>query len=94
MSEVFETLTPRGAFPALRRLCAESNVVGLELVELAPMPDPTFDAFRHKFRLQRDAGVPVTDDADRRVPSARHSWRRCVARLAAADRVRFGSAPP
>jgi len=24
------------AFPAMRRLCAESNVIGVEVVELAP----------------------------------------------------------
>jgi agmatinase len=30
-------LTPREAFPIVRRLCAESNVVGFELVELAPL---------------------------------------------------------
>lgn len=29
-------LTPREVFPLIRRLCAESNVVGFELVELAP----------------------------------------------------------
>ena len=31
-------LTPREAFPLVRRLCAESNVVGFELVELNPVP--------------------------------------------------------
>jgi agmatinase len=35
-------LTPREAFPIVRRLCAESNVVGFELVELSPMLDPTY----------------------------------------------------
>jgi len=35
-------LTPREAFPILRRLCAESNVVGFELVELSPIIDPTY----------------------------------------------------
>jgi agmatinase len=35
-------LTPREAFPIVRRLCAESNVVGFELVELAPNIDPTY----------------------------------------------------
>ena len=35
-------LTSREAFPIVRRLCAESNVVGFELVELAPMLDPTY----------------------------------------------------
>ena len=35
-------LTPREAFPILRRLCAESNVIGFELVELSPIIDPTY----------------------------------------------------
>ena len=35
-------LTPREAFPILRRLCAETNVIGFELVELSPMIDPTY----------------------------------------------------
>ena len=30
-------LTPRELFPLLRRLCAETNVVGMELVELNPL---------------------------------------------------------
>lgn len=34
-------LTPREAFPLVRRLCAESNVVGFDLVEFAPERDPT-----------------------------------------------------
>jgi agmatinase len=35
-------LTPREAFPILRRLCAETNVIGFELVELSPIIDPTY----------------------------------------------------
>jgi agmatinase len=35
-------LTPRELFPLLRRLCAETNVVGRELVELNPLVDPTY----------------------------------------------------
>ena len=31
----------REAFVITRRLCAESNVVGLELVELNPLADPS-----------------------------------------------------
>jgi len=33
-------LTPRETFPLIRRLCAESNVVGFELVELLPYRGP------------------------------------------------------
>ena len=35
-------LLPREAFPIVRRLCAESNVVGFDLVELHPSLDPTY----------------------------------------------------
>lgn len=35
-------LTMREAIPIVRRLCAESNVVGFDLVELHPALDPTF----------------------------------------------------
>ena len=35
-------LTPREVFPIVRRLCAESNVVGFELVEFNPLVDPTY----------------------------------------------------
>jgi len=47
-------LTPREAFPILRRLCAESNVVGFELVELAPMIDPTYVSALNANRLIRE----------------------------------------
>ena len=35
-------LMPREIFPIIRRLCAESNVIGFEIVELAPLMDPTY----------------------------------------------------
>lgn len=35
-------LTPRELFPLLRRLGAENNLVGVELVELNPLVDPTY----------------------------------------------------
>ncbi len=35
-------LTPREVFPLVRRLCAETNVVGMETVELNPLVDPTY----------------------------------------------------
>jgi agmatinase len=35
-------LYPREVFPIVRRLCAECNVVGFELVEVAPLLDPTY----------------------------------------------------
>lgn len=47
-------LTPREAFPILRRLCAESNVVGFELVELAPLMDPTYRSALMANRLVRE----------------------------------------
>ena len=47
-------LTPREAFPIVRRLCAESNVVGFELVELAPMLDPTYVSALNGNRIVRE----------------------------------------
>jgi len=47
-------LTPREAFPIVRRLCAESNVVGFELVELAPMLDPTYVSAMNANRLIKE----------------------------------------
>ncbi|MFM7213013.1 MAG: arginase family protein, partial [Actinomycetota bacterium] len=35
-------LTPREMFPILRRLAAEKNVIGVELVEVAPTMDMTY----------------------------------------------------
>jgi len=35
-------LTPRELFPLLRRLGAETNLVGIELVEVNPLVDPTY----------------------------------------------------
>jgi agmatinase len=48
-------LLPREAFPIIRRLCAESNVVGFELVELAPMLDPTYVSALNANRILREA---------------------------------------
>ena len=47
-------LTPREAFPILRRLCAESNVVGFELVELSPIVDPTYVSALNANRLIKE----------------------------------------
>jgi agmatinase len=35
-------LMPREAIPIVRRLCAETNIVGFELVEVDPLLDPTY----------------------------------------------------
>lgn len=47
-------LLPREAFPILRRLCAETNVIGFELVELAPMLDPTYISALNDNRLIKE----------------------------------------
>jgi len=47
-------LTPREAFPIVRRLCAEANVVGFELVELAPHLDPTYVSAMNANRIARE----------------------------------------
>lgn len=48
-------LTTREAFPDVRRLCAESNVVGFELVEVAPLLDPTYQTAFNGLRLMQEA---------------------------------------
>lgn len=47
-------LTPREAFPIVRRLCAETNVIGFELVELAPHLDPTYVSAMNANRIGRE----------------------------------------
>jgi agmatinase len=48
-------LTTREAFPIVRRLCAESNVVGLELVEVAPGWDPGYTTALNGLRVIQEA---------------------------------------
>ena len=48
-------LTPREAFPWVRRLCAETNVVGMELVEVAPLLDPSYQTAYNGLRLIQEA---------------------------------------
>jgi len=43
----------------VRRLCAESNVCGFELVELAPMLDPTYVSALNADRLIRECMTSV-----------------------------------
>ena len=52
-------LTSCEAFPILGRLCAESNVVGFELVELAPMLDPTYVSALNANRLIKECMTGV-----------------------------------
>ncbi|MGB7214524.1 MAG: agmatinase family protein [Gammaproteobacteria bacterium] len=40
-------LTPREAIPIVRRLCAENDMVGFDLVEVAPELDPTYVTSLH-----------------------------------------------
>ena len=47
-------LMPREAFHILRRLCAETNLVGFELVELSPHMDPTYVSALNANRLLRE----------------------------------------
>ncbi len=47
-------LMPREVFPIIRRLCAESNVVGFEVVELAPLLDPTYVSALNANRVIRE----------------------------------------
>ncbi len=52
-------LTPREMFPLIRRLCAESNVVGFELVELLPYRDDGYQTVLNSDRLVRECLVGI-----------------------------------
>lgn len=52
-------LTPREVFPMVRRLCAESNVVGFELVELLPYRDPGYQTTLNSDRIVRECMVGI-----------------------------------
>ena len=47
-------LTTREAFPIVRRLCAETNLIGFELVELNPLLDPTYRSAQVADRIVRE----------------------------------------
>jgi agmatinase len=47
--------TTREAFPIVRRLCAECNVVGFELVEVAPSWDPGYTTALNGLRIIQEA---------------------------------------
>jgi len=47
-------LTPREVFPLIRRLCAETNVVGFDLVEYAPDRDPGYTTGLNANRILRE----------------------------------------
>ena len=47
-------LTPREAFPIVRRLCAETNVIGFELVEVNPLADPGYTTAQNSDRILRE----------------------------------------
>ena len=48
-------LTTREAFPLLRRLCAETPVVGMELVEVSPGWDPGYTTALNGLRVIQEA---------------------------------------
>ena len=52
-------LTPRETFPIIRRLCAEANVVGFELVEFLPYRDPGYVTALNCNRILREAMVGI-----------------------------------
>ena len=47
-------LTTREVFPLGRRLCAETNVVGFELVEVNPLVDPGYTTAQNATRILRE----------------------------------------
>ena len=52
-------LTPRETFPLIRRLCAESNVVGFELVELLPYRVPGYETVLNSERIVRECLIGI-----------------------------------
>lgn len=52
-------LTPRETFPLIRRLCAESNVVGFELVELLPYRATGYETALNSERIVRECLVGI-----------------------------------
>jgi agmatinase len=52
-------LNPRETFPLIRRLCAESNVVGFELVELLPYRDDGYQTVLNSDRIVRECLVGI-----------------------------------
>jgi agmatinase len=52
-------LNPREAFPLVRRLCAETNLVGFDLVEYAPDRDPGYVSGLVANRILRECLVGV-----------------------------------
>lgn len=52
-------LTPRETFPLIRRLCAESNVVGFELVELLPYRVSGYETVLNSERVVRECLVGI-----------------------------------
>lgn len=47
-------LTPREVFPLIRRLCAENEVVGFELVEVNPLVDPGYTTAQNSTHILRE----------------------------------------
>ncbi len=52
-------LTPREVFPLIRRLCAESNLIGFELVELLPYRVPGYETVLNSERIVRECMVGI-----------------------------------
>ena len=75
-------LTPREVFPLIRRLCAESNVVGFELVELAPTLDGAAQSALAAERVVRECLVGIAlrkkgiDEKNYLLPLATDDGRR------------------
>ncbi len=52
-------ITNRQAFRLLRRVCAESNVIGIDILELAPERDPGYTTVHNTNRLVRECMVGI-----------------------------------
>ena len=52
-------VSDRETFPLIRRLCAESNVVGFELVEMLPYRDDGYQTVLNSDRIVRECLVGI-----------------------------------
>lgn len=53
-------LTMREVLPLIRRLCAETDLVGFEIVEVAPLLDPTYQTALNSAAILRACAVGIT----------------------------------
>lgn len=70
-------LTPREVFPLVRRLCAKTNVIGMEIVEFNPLVDPTHQSAVLETMARADPWFAVERPRRSCDPKKGTSRRRC-----------------